>query len=383
MTTYREGAARGFALLAQQYQKSDTLFDGNFWFAGNTLHTCLNYLLQSKQTDSKKILETGRKFYDHLVNKTAWWHDDYAWWGNAFVLAINNRNALGYGELRYNAFFDDLKTYAKNCCYKLIENWSDKGYGGELDHAAGSDPQMTGGVFNLESDDLMSGRNSVTNEGFWALVHQLAQLDPGNPDFRNYATRIATWFANWDIRHPPGKKIGVYNLDGLVLERPLGNATDPGWYWSGDQGLMMEAFLLMGLSGWNIGAAVTTHMIDPDYVLHENMSFYEQPELKQFLGDYATGKGICLRTLAKLNLRDANRPFSKMITNTATGVWCTRQDGDQFTFNWNPKYSKEPTIITGKSVDLNNVIMQASGLEALTAALSVAPDAVMLECDKP
>ena len=60
MTTYREAAASGFVLLAQQYQKSETLFDGNFWFGGNTLHTCLHYMLETKQTDSKGILVTAR-----------------------------------------------------------------------------------------------------------------------------------------------------------------------------------------------------------------------------------------------------------------------------------------------------------------------------------
>jgi len=145
---------------------------------------------------------------------------------------------------------------------------------------------------------------------------------------------------------------------------------------------MMEALYLSGLQATDIGVAVRANMIDPDGVLHENMSFYAKPTLQQFLADYGTGKGICLRTLAKLNRFNPNHPFAKMIANTATAVWCTRQPGDQFVFNWNPKYSKEPPVITGKSAELNNVIMQTSGLEALTAALSVAPDAQMPPCLK-
>ena len=382
MTTYREAAATGFALLAQQYQKSEALFDGNFWFGGNTLHTCLNYLLETKQTDNKKILETGQKFYTRLVNASDWWRDDYAWWGNAFVLAIKNRNELGYGALSYNGLFDDLKSYARDCCYKLIENWSNQGYGGDLDNAAGANAQITGGTFNTHDQPPMSGRNSVTNEGFWLLCQQLAKLNPGNPDYGTYSAKAGKWFNDWFTAYPKNQKIGIFNLNGLVLERPLGNMTAPDWYWSGDQGLMMEALYLNGLQATDIGVAVRANMVDPDGVLHENMSFYAKPTLQQFLADYGTGKGICLRTLAKLNRFNPNHPFAKMIANTATAVWCTRQPGDQFVFNWNPKYSKEPPVITGKSADLNNVIMQTSGLEALAAALSVAPDAEMPPCLK-
>jgi hypothetical protein len=45
--TYTTAAAKGFTRLYDLYALYNTkdLFDGNFWFAGNALHTMLDYLI--------------------------------------------------------------------------------------------------------------------------------------------------------------------------------------------------------------------------------------------------------------------------------------------------------------------------------------------------
>jgi len=61
MTTYKEAASAGFNVLACQYSNQD--FRDNFWFGGNTLHTCLNYLIKARETDFAGVLITGYKVY--------------------------------------------------------------------------------------------------------------------------------------------------------------------------------------------------------------------------------------------------------------------------------------------------------------------------------
>ncbi len=378
MTTYKEAVKSGYDLLVQQYQQAqkDESFNGDFWFAGNTLHTCLNYLVAANQEDSNGgILSIGCSIYKEL-HKGCWWRDDYSWWGNAFVFAINNRQVLGYDDPTVQSLLED----AKYCFNQLAGNWCDKGYDSWCvftDHSAGQDQQIAGGTFNLMANhEAMAGRNSVTNEGFWILSQQLTKLDSHNPCFPAYAGMATNWFNAWTTTYPRGQKIGIYNLAGLVLERPLGNKADREWYWSGDQGLMIEA-LQFNTSALETGVAVRDRMTDANKVLHENMSFMDH-SLSGFLADYATGKGICLRSLSRLNQSNPNRPFATMILNTATGVWNTREAGNQFVFNWNPEGNdKEPKVVTGKSDALNNIIMQTSGLEALIAAFRYSPDGVI------
>jgi hypothetical protein len=162
--TFRTAAAQGYALLSQQYTTTD--FSGNFWFAGNTLHTCLDYLINAGLADTAngKILEAGYELYTQLVNEQAWWSDDYGWWGDTFVLAISQRNALGYGSSGYNSLFNALFTAADYCWQQLRNSGSDDTYGVPKDHAAGS-ANIRGGVYNQPGDTQdspsMQGRNSV------------------------------------------------------------------------------------------------------------------------------------------------------------------------------------------------------------------------------
>jgi len=374
MTTYKEAASTGFNLLAQQYV-TPKIFDGNFWFGGNTLHTCLTYLIAAKETDTKLILKSAYGIYQGMSSGTDWWRDDYGWWGNAFILAINHRNELGYQGAGNDQLFNSLSGAAQYCWGKLKSNWCAESYGscdGDPDNSAGS-ADIIGGTFNTHNEPPMSGRNSVTNEGFWILSQQLAQLFPQNPSFSAAASAESAWFQDW-LAYPSNHrgKTGILNADGIVLERPTGNGTDPAWYWSGDQGLFIEGLSFTG-SANDIAVSAVNKMTDKDMVLHENMSFNDYSNLKQYIADYATGKGIFMRSVAALNLVLPDRPFTKFIENNATAVWCNRMPGNQFTFNWNPQVAgNEPKILQAvgsKTQTLCNLIMQTAGLEALNAAL--------------
>ncbi len=381
--TYRSAAAAGFDVLVGQY-KTPHVFDGNFWFGGTTLHTCLNYLVASGETDHRsRILPTAFSVYQNLSGNPGWWKDDYGWWGVAFSFAINHRQRLGYDDHRHDELFNGLLAAAQSCWQQIRSNWRTTTYnhkvkGGFSDNAAGTSG-IRGGTFNNSPDGTnppLSGRNSVTNEGFWILSQLLAALDPGNPEYSRSSAAESDWFAAW-LAYPkssPGST-GILNALGLVLERPTGNRTDPAWYWSGDQGLFARALSHGSPLAHSIAESVMANMTDGQGVLHENLQYLKFKDLQTFEADYATGKGILMRNLLQLVVANTGR-YSGFVRVNATAVWCHRSRANQFTYNWNPADGKgEPRTlrVDGKSDILCDLIMQAAGQEALNLATYIMP----------
>jgi hypothetical protein len=381
--TYRSAAQAGFTVLTAQY-KTPHIFEGNFWFGGTTLHTCLDYLLAARETDQHtQILPAAFKIYQSLTNSfDGWWKDDYGWWGVAFSIAVKHRQQLGYGDSSHDELFGELRNAAESCWDQLESNWRDTTYnrkvkGGYSDNAAGS-ADIRGGTFNNSPDSTnppMTGRNSVTNEGFWILSQLLAQLIPGNPKYSRMAAAESAWFEKWLAfsGSNPGST-GILNGLGLVLERPTGNRTDPAWFWSGDQGLFIRALPAGSQLAHSIAKTVISNMTDDQNILHDNLQYLKFKDLQTFEADYATGKGIFMRNLLPLVFA---RPaqYSSFVKANATAVWCNRSSANQFTYNWNPAdVAGEPKIlrVSGKSDQLCDLIMQAAGQEALNAAVSIA-----------
>jgi hypothetical protein len=58
---FRTAAASGFERLYFLYTSTDFLTENAFWFAGNSLHTCLSYLIVSGEADhpGRDVLQTG------------------------------------------------------------------------------------------------------------------------------------------------------------------------------------------------------------------------------------------------------------------------------------------------------------------------------------
>lgn len=379
--TYRSAAQAGFDVLTTQY-KTPHVFDGNFWFGGTTLHTCLNFLVAANETDvNAQILPAAHAVYRDLSNNPGWWKDDYGWWGIAFTFAVEHRRALGYSGDAHDAMFHDLLAAAESCWAQTASNWRDTTYNrrvrhGRSDNADGT-ANILGGTFNNSPDSTnppLSGRNAVTNEGFWILSQRLASLSPGNPDYAKMAAAARKWFGQWLAfpRNHPGRT-GILNQAGLVLERPTGNATDPAWFWSGDQGLFIQALSPSDPIAHSIAAAVISNMTDASGVLHENLQFLNFTDLQTFAGDYGTGKGIFMRNFLPLVLANPAK-YAAFVKANASAVWCNRSHNNQLTYNWNPAGGGEPTIlrVDGKSDQLCDLIMQGAGLEALTAAVYIA-----------
>ena len=103
--------------------------------------------------------------------------------------------------------------------------------------------------------------------------------------------------------------------------------------------------------------------------------------------DYATGKGIFLRSLVYAGVKPSNCPYAADIKSNANAVWLNRlnRETNQFSYNWagakepeNWAGAKEPEPLQlfahgTKSQDLCDLVMQASGLDALNAAMLIAP----------
>jgi hypothetical protein len=388
--TYKTAAGKGFDFLWSYY--NTTNFEGNIWFGGNTFHTCLDYLINAGVTDSNAaVVSTGYSVFNCLYSPTDWWRDDYGWWGDSFVTAIEHRNALGLSDGKYDPLFDKILKATLYCWQRMNNVWSNELYGVPSDHAAGS-ANIRGGVYNIpgltcDPGQALQGRNSVSNEGYFLLSLGLARLFP-NSVYGQAADDMRTWVQQFLARTPannPTKQVGILDADGHVLERPMGNTFLPSWYWSGDQGLLSRALVESNTQPARATQIVNTAIAslkDTSGVLHENLAFVNAG-MSGFLGDYATGKGIFMRSLHAV---DTNGALKDFILTNAKAVWCNRgqqgTDPNQFTFNWdlNMKPGYEQVLLDSKGYPLDNIIMQAAGLDALNAAMLVVPPDTPLNC---
>lgn len=397
-TTYKDAAAAGFTTLACQFATCD--FTGNFWFAGNAFHTLLDYMVLANVKDTNGVVRTAYSLYTKLLPQSDWWHDDYAWWGNALLIALDNRVQLGYGDPSNDPLFKQIAQSIVDCFDNSLKepgDWGIYNFGSTnpdaKDHAAGSS-NFAGGVYNIRPDSemtgIMQGRNSVTNEGFWLLSLGLAGRNPTGSRYQRKALDMMAWYKQWFTYVPPKGGNGLFNADGLVLERPTGNSTYPQWYWTGDQGLFAHAVYSSATDG-NLAISIIKKTIDKmkdsNGVLHEDWSFTTNG-LNDYNIDYATGKGIFMRSLTQVGL-PWGMSFKDFITTNAGYIWtnqntatCNGSSGPQFTLNWDrvPGPNYEPDILTlwdGSHQDLCDLIMQGSGQDALNAAMRVAPDGVI------
>ena len=349
--TYLSAAQKGFVVLYRlwadgyNYQSDTyhgTTFKSDFWFAGNTLRTCIDYRLAVKdEAAAAEVLHAGCRIYLTLKDNPGWWKDDYGWWGNAFATAYDNRTNLKLEGNRYDALFANIQQYTLDCWKELNGNWRDTAYnhllpnfpGERSDNAAGgAEIAIDGGVFNTTPDGWdssgLSGRNCVTNEGFWILSGHVERYFPNDAGVKAKKGQPKKWFDQW-----LNKEGTLLNKQGLVLERPAGNQAVSSWYWLGDQGLFIEALSAADPAGYADRIKKIATAVTKSSILHENMEFVSKHG--GYVADYATGKGILMRSLAALNLKTKDKPYSDFLKRNAAAVWSSRDAAsNQFMFNW-------------------------------------------------
>lgn len=120
--TFGTAAAAGFEVLWGDY--NSTTFGGNLWFAGNTFHTCLDYLINAGLKDTKGVVQQGYDVYTDVLPQFEWWRDDYGWWGDSFVLAIEHREALGLTGSKYDDLFEGMAAQASYCWQRMNNVWT-------------------------------------------------------------------------------------------------------------------------------------------------------------------------------------------------------------------------------------------------------------------
>jgi len=369
--TYAMAAAAGYDALATQYVTcaQGTAFADNFWHGATALQTCLDYVVRNNQKqDLKGILVTGEAVFTAFVSAKDWWRDDYAWWGNAFMSAWLNRTQLGYGAAQHDALFKHLLAHSLDCWARVHATWSDKPYG-PGDHADDAAAALSGGVCNVPpggQTNSMSGRNSVTNEGYWLLCQALEKVVPA---FGPFARRMTLWYAEW-LSQRQGGLLDARRA--LVRERPGGNEFGPNWCWTGDQGLLFRALMNAGdtQTAHVIANAAMAHLTDGAGILHEDANM--PGIIDDYFADYATGKGVLLRNLVAPG---ASAPplVARFVQANAAAVWLNRLDDttNQFAYDWSlgTKGVQVPGGDDGK------IVMQAAGQDALNAALLISPGA--------
>jgi hypothetical protein len=368
----------------------------SFWITANTFNAFLDYWICTGQSPDQNITRPIVDYFHETVKENATdddlkklaeqglakgpWLDDYGWWGNAFLTAWENANALGFSG-------DDVAM----CKQSTINCWTIMKYGWDTKNT----PPVPGGVWNCQHEGWrLTGRNTVTNSVFWLMSVRLAAL---TNDSKYLDPDSLQWFEDGfakDLLFDKAKDQNgnVYTVY-TVRERFIGEHDSdaaPGFYWAGDQGLflrclfeekrtMQPAFAQLKTQ---IVDAVSSNMVDGQHVIHD----HTMPKtLDIFDNDYATGKGIFIRHALKLVQLTGNQDLKDCIMASANFAWNTStQEPDfnnYFQFCWNTKGTLPPgnwdLTYKGAPSEFRGVILQASGLNAISAAAALNPNGVI------
>jgi len=239
----------------------------------------------------------------------------------------------------------------------------------------------------------LTGRNNVTNLQYWLMS---VRLEAYTNDSKYLIGNILQWFEE-------GFKDNLLfdSNSFLVRERMKGflhACETEGFYWAGDQGLFIGCCLAEKRSTTpefealrdQVANDVVSKMIDDSKVLHDHVV---SSSYSGFDNDYACGKGVFMRhaiTLAKLT---KNAVLTNCIMQSANYAYNTASVDPNFDrliqFDWNPQGKLPPgdwDNTTRKPVRTRNkkevtevtpfrgMILQASGVNVLTAAASLDPN---------
>jgi Glycosyl hydrolase family 76 len=386
MPTYQEAAKDSYGLLVEKWDSMKP-FEGQndaFWIAGNTLQTFLDYWVTApsdfdaapmhisidffhKTVPTKSTTE----FLDALAEKGLKgtpggnWSDDYGWWANAFLTALENAE-----QLRLSDDVPTLLQDAENCWYLMHHGWDAKA------------KPLPGGVWNCKVHNWkMTGRNTVTNLQYWLTSVRLAAFTKDSK-YLDPETDILQWFETGF------KDNRLFDPDShLVRERMAGffhAEESAGFYWAGDQGLFIGCLLAEKRSMTplfqslrdQVANCVAKKMIDDSQVLHDHVL-----SDTDFDNDYACGKGVFMRHAMPLAKLTKDPTLVNCILKSADSAYQTADSNGSIHFDWNPN-GKLPagdwdnTTRTPGS-PFRGMITQASGVNLFTAAAALAPNGVI------
>ncbi|UTY60098.1 hypothetical protein [Massilia sp. erpn] len=396
----------------------------DYWKRSNTFHSFLRFVdaaerrwgkgdpaLQPMQDLRTTLTDANAAYFRPKIGNDYVWADDYGWCGLACMAAYDYLLSIGNRQRA-----DEYAGLAGDCCDQMLKIGFD---------ATDTATPVQHGCGNTSPDrkrrDGGHGtRNTVTNVNLLLLANRLYLLN-GFPNYQDIVYKQASWFAEWFTQSYASLDNGPYlrTLSGpvsLVHERPMAKKTyveddypgwERGWTWSGDQGLLLMALATiirqpMVPPGFapqvfkdafvKLAAGVETLLFGgTGQVLHEppfNSSFGEQ-----YAGDYVGGRGVLLRYASEPIVTEAlGRPLRPAcIVATMQAVWDSRSrhenpawnKPDVFDSSWDtqgaPAFNQrfvqawgngEPGLSQWQlGSNILYGVMQANGLDALTAAI--------------
>jgi hypothetical protein len=388
----------------------------DFWKRGNTFHAFLRFVdAAERKWPSDPIVKKMSSLRQDIIQKNdayfksesdkSWWADDYGWWGMACLTAYNYllRSNDRVSAATYLA-------YARKCWEKMLQHGYD---------ASDTARPVPHGCANSGSPSENGTKNTVTNANLFLLslrlYSALKNIDPNVAgSYLKMAYAQYLWFYTWFVSSYGYLRVfpGPY---GLLQERPIAPPDyehkdhpkwEPGWVWTGDQGLILAALAetyllrddLSAIVGQDLNAndilntftTISTGLSmlfgAKDKILREapfNSSFSDDPN------DYVAGRGVLLRYVSEASVREVMKSpyYPDGIAATAQAVWASRdQSNNQFHAGWttgsdtgfNETFRKawgqgDVDVVWPESqAGMFDGVKQANGLDVLTAALLTA-----------
>ncbi|HWW76730.1 MAG TPA: hypothetical protein VNZ44_15135 [Pyrinomonadaceae bacterium] len=409
----------------------------DFWKRSNTFHAFLCFVDAAEQNwpgdpevgDMSSLrndmIDGNSSFFDKYIGGPSVWCDDYGWCGISCLAA--------YDYLRWVGDDDRAGVYlarAERCWEQMLQ------VGYDATDQARPVPHGCGNISpdRKKTPQDYGTKNTVTNTNLLLLSLRLYNAVRGTDPTRaarylSMAHAQYQWFSTWFLDEYQSEDDGHYlrRMPGpmfLIHERPMAKPDylkkdfptwQPGWVWTGDQGLLlagMVELLLVGddLLAWtsanqvpgfdpakfenSIGDVITSLVagmsslfVAPDKVLRE-------PPFSSSFGieyglDYVGGRGVLLRYVSEKSVQRAlgGRFNPSGIAATAEAVWNSCESENQFDSLWNKAndsvFNKNFVDWWGsgdigitewelgsdlKSKKVRGVV-QATGLDALTAAM--------------
>ena len=402
----------GFTRFKDVWEFSD------FWKRANTHHAYLRFaaaaekrfpnsaILPDIRALRMKLIGANNAYFRSEYQKPVYWADDFGWWGIALLASAEALNATGdpAGAAQQLAL-------AQVAWQEMIK----RGY----DKSPNAQP-IPFGCANKSPDSPSGAKNTVTNANLFLLSVRLyaalAVTSPGEavPYLEKMRAQLA-WFAGWFNGTQGYLRTFENKSYGLVQERPIAEPDymdkqrptwEPGWLWSGDQGLLIAALAELtllprgelgsqakeqGEAAQEVNQAfsqlflgVRRLLCGADAVLRE--APFKSTFGPDYAGDYVAGRGILIRYLSEPSvLRVRGTPFPpEVITATATAVWNSREKSScQFAADWTPGNNSQFNQAFREKWGQGDVnvswdpncgfegVRQAAGLDVLTAAMSL------------
>ncbi|QPF83157.1 hypothetical protein IC762_26010 [Bradyrhizobium genosp. L] len=387
----------------------------DYWTRSNTFEAAIEFVTAARRrwpTDAAVLTSVRRidevifgnitYFERVLQNIDKIWADDFGWCGNAclsarrYILDFPDTQQIVKGAGSYLAIAD-------RCWHNMVN------IGYDATHDAKPVPHGCSNNSKVSSHDPM--KNTVTNATLFLLSSRLFEttikLEGFKPaDYLGMSRAQYEWFHAWFApQYAYLRAHTAPNLNAkLIGERPIAEPDyenkfmwQPGLVWTGDQGLMLaalteyaaihpksapEVFDVVGA----VSKGLASLLFDADGVLQE------APFTAFFTGDgkdYVCGRGVLLRHLSSPAVeRHVGPGFRGRIQATNAHAVATWDANNQYGAAWNSvqldafsaafkrgwlfgdgalqwQFDYGPEVMNG--------ILQAAGLDALTAAMRVTP----------